>query len=413
MRMLMFTGKGGVGKTTLAAATATRVAARGGKVLVVSTDPAHSLGDCLGSALCGDPREVTVPAEETGAGPGTAEVRLHAAETATRGLLDEVWGELREHLHTLLASSGIAEVEAAELTGFPGVEELLALAEVRRLATEGPWDTVVVDCGPTAETLRLLTLPEALSGYLERAFPRHRRVIRGVLAGAAGEPHTGRWDAAADALGRLAERLGALAGSLTDPRTSVRLVTTPESLVAAETRRTLTALSLHQIHVDGLLVNRMVPDPGSARGQAAAWMRTRRKEQLEVVDELRGLGLPLRTVEYRADEPAGPRMLRELGERTYGDSDPLSGAERVPVIELSDEGADAWARYCLRLALPLGPEAEPELARVGDELAVTVDGRRRLITLPSVLRRCVVVDAAAGDDGLRVRFRPDPEQWMR
>ncbi|SFT79165.1 arsenite-transporting ATPase [Actinopolyspora lacussalsi subsp. righensis] len=408
MRILMFTGKGGVGKTTLAAATAARAAAHGREVLVISTDPAHSLADCLDTELDDTPRPLRL-SDDSESDP----LRLHAAEIRTRGLLDRAWSELREHLHTVLAGAGVSEVDAAELTRLPAVEELLALTEVRRMATDGPWDTVVVDCGPTADTLRLLTMPEALSGYLERLFPTHRRVVRGMLAGMAGSDLTERWDAAAEALGGLAERLNSLAELLVSPATSVRLVATPESLVAAETRRILTSLALQQVHVDGVLANRVVPDPGSARGAAAAWLRTRAGQQREVLRELAQLGLPLHTVEHRATEPRGGDSLLRLGDEIYGETDPTSGAERTPVIELDGSGSDSEARYTLRIAMPLSRQAEFDLARIGDELAVTVDGHRRLITLPSVLRRCVAVEADAGDDGVTVTFRPDPAQWMR
>lgn len=405
MRILLFTGKGGVGKTTLAAATATRLAESGVKVLVASTDPAHSLSDALGVPLDSEPREVEVSAD--GHGP-------HAVEVHTRALIDGAWAELREHLRTVLSGAGVSDIDAEELTVLPGIEDLLALTEVHRLAATGRWETVIVDCGPTAETLRLLSLPESMAGYLERLFPAHRRLVRGLLAGMAGSDNVERWDSVADALGRLAERLGALKDLLVDQGTSVRLVLTPEAVVAAETRRTLTALGLQRIRVDGLVANRVVPHPGSARGVAASWLRTRRGEQEAVLESLRAsAGLPVRTVEHCASEPVGASALSELARELYAEDDPLEGAESAPTIAVFGGGRTLDSEYTLQVALPLHEQAELDLARVGDELAVTVDGRRRLITLPAVLRRCIVTSAVAGDDGLTVAFRPDPELWMR
>ncbi|MET8760414.1 ArsA family ATPase [Lentzea sp. NPDC004782] len=399
-RVLLFTGKGGVGKTTLAAATAASLAANGRKALVVSTDPAHSLGDALDVRLGATPSEV-----DTADG-------LFACQIDPRGLVDEAWGELRGHLRTVLAGAGVDELDAEELTVLPGVEDLLALAEVRRLASSGPWEVVVVDCGPTAETLRLLSLPEAFAGYLERLFPTHRRVVRGLLAGVAGTGTVEKWDATADALSRLAERLDSLRTMLSDPSScSVRLVLTPERVVAAETRRTLTALALQGIRVDSVIANRLVPSPGSARGAAATWLRTRRHEQDAVLAELTGIG-DIRTVDHRASEPVGVPALLEVAAQLYGSEDPLPGAAVAEsLLEVSGSGRGLDARYSLRIALPLSDDTELDLARVGDDLALTIDGRRRLVALPSLLKRCIVTGAEMDSGGVTVGFRPDPSLW--
>jgi arsenite/tail-anchored protein-transporting ATPase len=399
-RVLLFTGKGGVGKTTLAAATAASLAANGRKALVVSTDPAHSLGDALDVRLGASPSEV-----DTADG-------LFACQIDPRGLVDEAWGELRGHLRTVLAGAGVDELDAEELTVLPGVEELLALAEVRRLASSGPWEVVVVDCGPTAETLRLLSLPEAFAGYLERLFPTHRRVVRGLLAGVAGTGTVEKWDATADALSRLAEQLDSLRTMLSDPSScSVRLVLTPERVVAAETRRTLTALALQGIRVDSVIANRLVPSPGAARGTAATWLRTRRHEQDAVLAELTGIG-EIRTVDHRASEPVGVPALLEVASQLYGSEDPLPGAGvSASLLEVSGSGRGLDARYSLRIALPLADDTELDLARVGDDLALTIDGRRRLVALPSLLKRCIVTGAEMDSGGVTVGFRPDPSLW--
>ncbi|AUI57584.1 ArsA family ATPase [Amycolatopsis sp. BJA-103] len=371
MRILLFTGKGGVGKTTLAAATAAALAGRGRKTLVVSTDPAHSLADAFGRALGAEPSEV--------------DELLHAAQIDTRGLVDSTWRELRQELQTALAGAGLDSLDAEELTVVPGVDELLALTEVQRLAEHGPWETVVVDCGPTAETLRLLALPEAVSGYLTRMFkPGARRT--------------------ATAVRRLGAHLESLRTLLTDPATTtVRLVLTPERVVVAEARRTLSSLALRGILVDGLIVNRLMPAPGFWRGAAASWMRTRRTQQNAVLAELADAGFgpgQVKPVEHRAVEPVGLEALQEIAYELYQGLDPLAGNEKgvTPLLQVSESDGG----YRLRIAVPLHRESEVDLARVDDDLAVTVDGFRRLIALPEMLRPCRITGAESDAHGLVV-----------
>jgi arsenite-transporting ATPase len=377
VRVLLFTGKGGVGKTTLAAATAARIAASGRKALVISTDPAHSLADVFGTPLGAEPSEV--------------DTSLYAAHVDARALVDQSWPDLREKLRGVFAGAGLGELDAEELTVLPGVDELLALSEVARLAETGPWDVVVVDCGPTAETLRLLALPEAIASYLDRAFGPAKGVFSGLRS-------------AARSVATLANHLAGLRAVLTDPETTtVRLVLTPERLVVAETRRTLAALALRGIHVDALIANRLVPKARLWRGPAASWLRTRRSEQDAVLAELdASTPLTVRVVEHRAAEPIGATALIDLADELYSGIDPLDGLHRpgVPLLSVEADGAD----YLLTVALPLTATSDLDLVRVDDDLAVTVDGVRRLVALPLMLRRYTVVDAASDDAGLVLRF---------
>jgi len=361
-RVLLFTGKGGVGKTTLAAATAARLAVGGHKVLVASADPAHSLGDVFGVPVGAEPSEV--------------DTCLYAAHVAARGLADRSWQSIRRGLRGVFG--GVSDLDAAELTVLPGIDELLALTEVARLADEGRWEVVVVDCGPTAETLRLLALPEAVGGYLDRL------ALGGSVA-------------------QLAGHLAGLRSLLVDPaRTSVRLVLTPERLVVAETRRTLTALALRGIAVDGLIANRLVPAARRWQGPAASWLRTRRAEQDAVLSELDdSAALPVHRVGYQAAEPVGVAALQSLADELYGSADPLATSPyTAPLLSIATVGGG----YELTVALPLTGESEVDLARVGDELAITVDGARRLVALPVLLRRHVVTDAVVRPAGLVLRF---------
>lgn len=374
-RLLLFTGKGGVGKTTLAAATAAGLAARGHKTLVVSTDPAHSLGDAFARRLTAEPSEV--------------DSCLHGAQIDSRGLVDTIWQDLRGKLRTALSGAGVDELEAEELTVLPGVDELLALTEVQRLAGTGRWETVVVDCGPTAETLRLLALPEAVSGYLDRMFGWQARIAAGATV---------------RSVRRLATHLESLRDLLTDPAvTGVRLVLTPERVVVAEAKRTLSALALRGVRVDGVIVNRIMPAARLWRGAAASWLRARRAQQDAVLAELAGTPLArFAPVEHRAVEPVGLEALLEIATELSGSADPLRGEGNrpAPLFEVSESGDG----YQLRVVLPLGRDAEVDLARVDDDLAITVDGFRRLVPLPEKLRQCRVVGAEAGSGGLVVSF---------
>jgi arsenite-transporting ATPase len=187
---------------------------------------------------------------------------------------------------------------------------------------------------------------------------------------------------------------------------------TPERVVAAETRRTLTALAMQGIRVDGLVANRLIPVFGPRRGPSATWLHTRRGEQNAVLAEF-AADVPLRAVPHLAAEPVGVAALLDVARELYGDDDPLADNESLaePLLTVSGTGRGTGSGYRLRIAVPLADDADVDLARVGDDLALTVDGRRRLIALPPVLRRCEVTGADVDGGGVLVRFRPDPALW--
>ncbi|HEU5269576.1 MAG TPA: ArsA family ATPase [Jatrophihabitans sp.] len=431
VRILLFTGKGGVGKTTLASATALRLADRGVKTLLLSTDAAHSLADALGHSLAGRP----LSGEPTPVAPGLDAVQLDGQHRLEAG-----WADIESYLRRFLSQGGVDPVTADELTVLPGLEEVLALLAVRELAAAGRWDALVLDCAPTAETLRLLALPEAFGWYLHRVFPVHRRLARGMrpVSALLGRPDSLPPDAVFDAVVRLAGELAEVRALLADPAaTSVRLVLTPEAVVTAEARRTYTALALYGYQVDEVLVNRVFPTAerdGSAERDVSAgqdgsaglarqdrsagqhgsswqhgWVQAQRR-QLAAIEESFA-GLTVRTVGYRPAEPVGSEPLRSVAEELYGQLPGTDPATAAPAGQSLSVRAVGELEFELTLPLPLAERSEVAASRSGDELIVTVAGHRRILALPSVLRRCRVTGGSVSDGRLRLLFEPDPALW--
>ena len=394
-RVVLFTGKGGVGKTTVASATAMRLADRGVKTLLLSTDTAHSLADALEVPLTGEPSEVA---------PG-----LWAVQIDTQLRFEAAWRDVQRFLIDMLSRSGVDPVTADELTVLPGVDEVIALLAVRELAAAGDWDVLVVDCAPTAETLRLLALPEALSWYLQKVFPAQRRIARGIrpVAAMLGRGDVVPPDNIFEALLRLNDDLAGVRRLLGDPATtSVRLVLTPEAVVAAEARRTFTALALYGYCVDLVVANRVFVGGDDAWRQG--WARAQ-QEQLRGIRESFA-GLPVREIAYRPSEPVGLDALREVADGLYGPmpgDDPAELGERRELMQVAADGDD----FVLSMELPLAARSGVDAVRAGDDLVLTVGTYRRVLTLPSVLRRCEVVGGDFDGARLRVRFRPDFQQW--
>ena len=392
MRIALHTGKGGVGKTTISAATAIACAAGGARTLLVSTDPAHSIADVLGTPVSGDPTPVVGV-------PG-----LWAAQVDTRGRFEQSWSHIRDYLVGVLAARGMAEVQAEELVVLPGAEEIVALLELRRLAASGDFDSIVVDCAPTGETLRLLALPETIGFYAQRLLGAPQRVLRSIAASFTGMPG-GPSATVRDAVGELLSDLMAARALLADPEiTGVRLVLTPERMVVAEARRLFTALSLHGFAVEAVTVNRLLP-----RGVGGDFLRRQRESQREAMVQVEESfqGLPIHRVRQKPEEPIGVEQLSELATDIFGSVDPLAVAPPGPAIEVS--GSDGW--YRLSLPLPLVQRGDIALSRSGADLVVTVGDVRRRIALPSVLQRCTTEGANFEAGRLIIDFAADPALW--
>lgn len=384
-RVVLFTGKGGVGKTTVAAATAARVAATGGRTVVCSTDPAHSLGDAYGVVL-GDEVQRVAP-------------RLAAIQFDARRRLEATWDAVREYLVALFDWAGAAPVEAEELAVIPGLDEVFALADIKQFADSGHYDFVVVDCAPTAETLRMLSLPDVLGWYMDRIFPTQRRVtrtVRPLLARMLSMPIAS--DGVFSAVHDFAARLEGVRELLTDPEvTSARIVVNPERMVVAEARRMFTYLHLFGYHVDAVIANRLLPDAVSD-----PWFdewRAVQATQLETIHTA-FTPVPVLTAELAANEPIGVDRLRALADTLYGNVDPTARLADVDPMRIESVGDT----LVLSLPLPGTTRGELELGRHDNELLLTVGSHRRAVSLPDSLLRRDVGGARLDGDRLEVAF---------
>jgi arsenite/tail-anchored protein-transporting ATPase len=396
-----------VGKSTLATATAVRAAQSGRRVLVVSTDQAHSTGDVLGVTVTPTGRrEPTRVLSDLQDGGGL----LDALALDTLALLAERWRAVAGPLAARFPESDLGDVAPEELSALPGVQEVLGLHEVGELADSGRWDLVVVDCASTADAMRMLTLPATFALYLERAWPRHRRLS------SADDPRTAAVVALLERIAVGAERLG---GLLTDgEQVRAHLVMTPERVVCAEAVRTLGTLALMGVQVHELIVNQLLMQDDSFEYRnlpahpAFDWYAERIVEQQAVLADLdRVIGdVQLVLVPHVAGEPIGPKALGELLDiARRRDGSPPPGPLRPVVDRESGTGLDSV--YRLRVELPAVDSTALSLGRVGDDLIIGAAGMRRRVRLASVLRRCIVLDAHLRGCELTVRFRPDPEVW--
>ena len=384
-RVLLVTGKGGTGKTTVAASTALRVADLGARTLVVSTDAAHSLSDALGHQVGADPTPVTA--------------MLSAQEIDSQRLVDRSWSTVRAYLEELLKWAGADSVRAEELAVVPGLDELLALRTIAQHVADG-WDAVIVDCAPTAETVRLLALPTTLRMYVDRVLPAHRRLARSIaplVRRASSMPPAPA--GVLDAVLELADELGRLHDSLADPTiTSVRLVTTPESMVVAETRRVWSYLALFGYRVASLIVNRVAPEQAPD-----PWLRRlRRSQEPHLVDIGRLFGdLAQGQATIRAGEVTGVEELRSFGREIYGLNDPLEWPLTSEPQTFEGLGS---ASQLLRVPLPGVTGGEVQLARSGAVMLVTVGPYRRSLSLPPHLHGRAATGARIADGHLEVEF---------
>ncbi len=383
-RTILYTGKGGVGKTSVAAATARRCAERGLKTVVLSTDPAHSLSDSLEAEL--------------GSAATPCADNLWGQEVQAQEEMERNWEAVQGWMGDLLAERGVDRISAEELTVPPGMDELFSLLQIKRHHEADEFDVVIVDCAPTGETLRLLSFPDVARWWLEKVLPWERRLVaatRPLARTVLDIPLP--TDAVFDDVQRLVRNLVAMNEILRDrSTTSIRLVMNPDRMVIREAMRTFTYLNLYGYLTDAVVVNRFFP--ADVDGYFAAW-RAVQQEQMELVRSAFA-PLPILVCPYLEREVIGPVMLDRLAAETFGDLNP----EAVLHEELSQELVATNGSATLRLAIPFVEKADIGLKKIGLELVVRVGSQKRTIILPPTLAAYRPSAARFEDGALEVVF---------
>jgi arsenite-transporting ATPase len=385
VRIILYSGKGGVGKTSFSAATAVRAASLGRRTLVVSTDAAHSLADALGVTIRGEPTPIAK--------------NLDALEIDVNRELADHWGVIQEWLTQFMTFQGVNDAVAEEIAIFPGMEELFSLLKVKKYAETAAYDLVVIDCAPTGETVRMLGVPEVLNFYFKRIFPVQRTVLKSVRPVAkrmTDMPLPG--DNVFGAVKSLFEELEGMAPLLKDPRrSSIRIVLNPERMVINESQRLYTYLNLFGFPVDAVIANRVLP-PAARSEYFDRWFGIQAGHLAEARQSFEPL--PFFQARLFDREMVGLPLLDEMAREVFGESDPASVFFQERPIEVRKEGKG----YAMYIRLPFAEKERIQVWTKGEELVVSVDNQRRHILLPRSLASRRLMGAAFKEQRLRVQF---------
>ena len=385
MRIILYTGKGGVGKTSLAAASACLNAKQGKKTLVVSTDPAHSLGDSFDRQLSPEPVEIRD--------------KLWAQEIDTTHEIEKGWGKVQEYLTALFTAKAVKDISTEELTVFPGMEDLLSLLRILRYYKDGTFETIIIDCAPTGETLSLLSFPDLLRWWMDKLFPMKRKavkIMKPIMEPLLGVPLPS--DNVMGEIEAIYNQLDEMRSIFSDRDvTSIRIVVNPEKMVIKEAQRSFTYLNIYNYNVDAILVNLAIPD--DVRDEYFRVWKDIQSKYRTMIDESFS-PLPIFSAPLFEKEVVGLEMLDRLGSAVFADEDPSEILYRIRTqqIEKVDEG------YMLSVHMPFTEKNEVQLSQKGDELIIRAGAIKRIISLPRTLVSLTVNGAKYEDTMLKIRF---------
>jgi arsenite-transporting ATPase len=385
MRIILYTGKGGVGKTSVAAATAVRSAAQGKKTLVVSTDPAHSLGDSFDTKLTNEP----VALQEN----------LWAQEIDTIHEVESSWDVIQKYFTDLFTSKAVKDITTEELTVFPGMEDLLSLLRILSYCKEGRFDVIIIDCAPTGETLALLSFPEMLRWWMEKLFPLKKKVLR--VARPVVEPLLKipmPTNSVLDEIDKMYADLDEMKKVFSDrDTTSIRIVVNPEKMVVKEAQRSFTYLNIYNFNVDAVVVNRVIPD-GVTDSYFAVWKDIQKKYRAEIDESFSPI--PIYSAPLFESEVVGPTALERMADAVFKGEDPTE----IKYVGRAQEVKKDGDMYVLSIDIPFTEKDALSLNQKGDALVVKVGSVKRNITLPRTISSLTVKRAKFEDSRLKIWF---------
>lgn len=385
MRIMLYTGKGGVGKTSIAAATALKSARDGHKTLVVSTDAAHSLGDSLDIKLSPEPIEI--------------EKNFWAQEIDSIHEVEQGWGKVQQYLTALFTAKAIKDITTEELTVFPGMEDLLSLLRILKYYKEKTFDVIVIDCAPTGETLALLSFPDMMRWWMDKLFPIKRKavkVVRPVVEPLLGIPLPS--DGVMGEIVNIHKQLDEMRQILTDREiTSIRIVVNPEKMVIKEAQRSFTYLNIYDFNVDAVIVNRVIPDRVED-DYFKAWKEVQKKYKEMILDSFSPI--PVYYAPLFENEVVGIKMLERMGNEIFKQEDPIEIKYNKRTQEVTKEGNE----YVYSIYMPFTDKQELDLNQKGDELIIRTHNLKRNIILPRTLQSLDIKGAKFEEDILKIRF---------
>jgi arsenite-transporting ATPase len=391
MRIIIYTGKGGVGKTSVAAATAVKSAQQGLNTLVVSTDPAHNLGDSLDIKLSNEPVEI--------------KEHLWAQEIDTTHEVEEGWGKIQKYLTELFMAKAVKDITTEELTVFPGMEDLLSLLRILKYYKEGRFDVIIVDCAPTGETLALLSFPEMLRWWMEKLFPLKKRAVRvvgPVVGPILGIPMPS--GQVLDEIDNMYYQLDEMKKIFSDRNTtSIRIVVNPEKMVIKEAQRSFTYLNIYDFNIDAVIVNRVIPE-NVTDDYFRVWKDIQQKYKTDIIESFSPI--PIYYAPLFETEVVGMTMLGRMAAEVFKDENPVEIKYNGRSQKVDKEGED----YIFAIAMPFMDKKELSLNQKGDQLIIKAGSIKRNITLPRTLLNFSIRKATFEDEMLKIRFGSDSNE---